>query len=163
MSLTDLWTWLEMLPLAAHIGETAWFPFLESIHVLTSTFVFGSILMVDLRLLGFAAQSHPITRITREVIPWTLAAFALSTVSGLGMFITQANRYAGNVAFQIKIVLLVLAGINMLVFHLSTSRRIVEWDHHPAPTGGAKLAGAASVLLWIGVVLAGRWVGHLLG
>lgn len=161
VSVADLWTWLENLPISAEIGATWWFPLLESIHVLTATFVVGSILMVDLRVMGLAARSHPVSRITSEVLPWTVGAFVVSTVSGLGMFITQANRYAGNSAFQVKVVLLVLAGINMAVFHLGTSRTLARWDKSAATTTGAKIAGACSLLLWIGIMLTGRWIGHL--
>jgi len=162
MSLSDFWTWLGGLPISTHIGETWWFPLLESIHVLAATFLVGSILMVDLRLLGLAARSHAVSRITREIVPWTRAAFVVSALAGLGMFITQPARYADNRAFQIKLVLLVLAGINMAVFHLRTLRGVVAWDTAGAIPGAARFAGACSVLLWIGILLAGRWIGHLL-
>jgi hypothetical protein len=161
MSLHDLWTALESLPIAAYIGETWWFPFLESIHVITATFVVGSILMVDLRLLGLAARKYPIARITEEVVPWTLSACALSVIVGIGLFISRAGHYAENVAFQVKMILLILAGMNMAVFHLLTSRRIARWDAPNATTTSARVAGATSLLLWIGVMLAGRWIGHL--
>lgn len=162
MSLPEFWNWLGGLPVSMHIGETWWFPLLESIHVVASTFVVGTILMVDLRLLGLAARHHPISRITKEALPWTRSAFALSVVAGLGMFITQPARYADNRAFQIKLVLLVLAGINMAVFHLRTLRGIAQWDREPVVPVAARFAGACSVLLWVGILLAGRWIGHLL-
>ncbi len=161
MSLADLWAWIEALPLSAHIGATAWFPLLESIHVLSSTFIVGSILMVDLRLLGLAAVRHPVSRIVREVIPWTYGASAVSVVTGVGMFATRAAHYAGNAAFQVKMALLVLAAINMAVFHLVSSRGMARWDSTASPSGAARLAGACSLLLWIGVMLSGRWIGHL--
>lgn len=161
MSLTDLWAALEALPLAASIGESWWFPLLESIHVLTATFVVGSILMVDLRLLGLAARSHAIARITAEVVPWTLGASVLSVLVGLGLFITRADHYAHNPAFQIKMVLLVLAGANMAVYHLATSRGIERGDEAGTTTLAARIAGAGSLALWIGIMLAGRWTGHL--
>jgi hypothetical protein len=161
MSLADFWTTLESWPMAVRIGESWWFPFLESIHVLTATFVVGSIVMVDLRLLGLAAREYPIGRITREVVPWTLGACAVSIVVGVALFVSRAGHYAENVAFQVKMVLLVLAGINMAVFHLVTSRRMAEWDTPQATTASARVAGAMSLLLWIGVMLAGRWIGHL--
>ena len=162
MSLTALWTSIENLPISMYIGGSWWFPFLESIHVITAAFVLGSILMVDLRLLGLAARVHPIRRITREVIPWTSGACAVSVVSGLGMFITRAGHYAANPAFQLKIGFLILAGINMAVFHLATARGMAQWDRAAATTGASKFAGACSLLVWIGVMLTGRWVGHLL-
>lgn len=162
MSLASFWDWLGSLPISMHIGETWWFPLLESIHVLAATFLVGSILMVDLRLLGLAARSHAVSRITREIVPWTRAAFAVSALAGLGMFITQPARYADNRAFQIKLVLLVLAGINMAVFHLHTIRGVARWDTDEVTPPAARVSGGCSLFLWVGILLAGRWIGHLL-
>jgi len=162
VSLSPFWAWLEALPLSTAIGESWWFPLLESLHVITATFVVGSILMVDLRLLGLAARQHPVGRITREVIPWTLTAFGLSAVTGVGMFLTRASHYIDNRAFQVKLVLLVLAGVNMAVFHFGTSRSMARWDKSSVTSAASRLAGASSLGLWVGVMLAGRWIGHLL-
>ena len=82
MPFAEFWAWLEGLPLAEHIGFTWWFPFLESIHVLAVGFLVGSILMVDVRLLGLAALRYPASRMTRELLPWTWAAFCLAIVTG---------------------------------------------------------------------------------
>jgi hypothetical protein len=157
----DLWNALENLELSQAIAASVWFPFLEAVHVLTSAFLFGSILMVDLRLLGLLARQYPVRQITREVVPWTLGSCALSIATGVGMFITQANYYASNRAFQIKMALLVLAGVNMLFFHRRTFRTIDEWDTAERPAVAARLAGGFSILLWVGIMLAGRWIGHL--
>ena len=162
MSFADVWTSLENLAISGYIGESWLFPFLESIHVLSSAFLVGSIVMVDLRLLGLAARDHPISRITKEVVPWTLGACALSVLTGFGMFMTQANRYADNRPFQIKMALLILAGLNMAVFHRATARGIAGWDKTRVTTAAARFAGASSLLCWIGIMLAGRWIGHLL-
>ena len=160
--MSKIWDWIETLPFAATIAEGWGFPLCESLHVVGATFVMGSILMLDLRLLGVAGRRYPVSQIIREIVPWTLGGFALAVVFGLGLFITQPNRYMGNRAFQIKLVLLLLAVINMLVFHFWSKRRIATWDTTNTTSSGAKLAGACSLLLWIGVMLAGRWVGHLL-
>jgi hypothetical protein len=161
VSLADFWAWLEALPVSTHIGATAWFPLLESLHVLSSTFVVGSILMVDLRLLGLAGVRHPVSRIVREAIPWTYAASAVSVATGIGMFVTRAAHYAGNAAFQVKMALLVLAAINMAIFHLVSARGISGWDTAATPSTGARVAGACSLALWVGIMLSGRWIGHL--
>jgi hypothetical protein len=157
----ELWTNIEMWPLSAHIGETWWFPLLESIHVLMATFVVGSILMIDLRLLGVAARQQLVTRMLKEVVPWTWGAFLLSALAGLGLFITRASAYVANPAMQIKLVLLVLAGINMAVLHFVTLKDVGRWDSAAVTSTAAKIAGSSSLLLWIGVMLAGRWIGHL--
>jgi hypothetical protein len=161
MALVDVWNALENLALSQYLAASIWFPFMEAVHVLASTFLFGSILMVDLRLLGLSGRRYAVSQITGEVVPWTLGACGLSVVAGVGMFITQANHYAGNRAFQIKLGLLVLAGLNMLVFHRRTFRTVGEWDRTERTAPAARLAGACSILLWIGVMLAGRWIGHL--
>ncbi len=159
--MTEFWYRIEMLPLAARIGESWWFPLLESIHVLTAMFVVGAILFVDLRLLGVAAMRYPVTRFTRELLAWTWAAFALALASGLGMFITRASAYVANRAFQAKLVLLALAALNMILFHHLGRRDIARWDTAPRTSTVARLAGGASLLCWVGVTLAGRWTGHL--
>ena len=159
-ALADVWAWLENLPLAARIGESWWFPLLESIHVLSATFVLGTLLMVDLRLIGVAARQQAVTRISGELVPWSWGAFVVALVTGVGMFMTRAGTYMENPAFQIKLVLLALAGVNMAAFHFGTFRRVAQWDT-TAPTAAARFAGVASLVMWVGVMLAGRWVGHL--
>ena len=153
MVLEQFWTWIEAQPLATHIGESAWFPFLESVHVLSAMFVVGTVLMADLRLLGWSALRYPITVITDEVVPWTWGAFVIAAVTGAGLLMPRASWYVANPAFLAKAVLLLLAGVNMLVLHFGALR-----------TGRARLqmtTGACSLLVWTGVVLAGRWIGHL--
>ena len=160
MPFAEFWTWLEGLPLSEHIGFTWWFPFLESIHVLAITFLVGSILMVDLRLLGFAALSYAASRMTRELLPWTWGALSVAVVTGTGLFMTRAATYIEHPPFQIKLLLLLLAGVNMALFQFRTFRNIADWDTAAAPPFAARVAGATSLLLWAGVVLAGRWIGH---
>ena len=152
MVLEEFWSWIEATPLAAHIGESAWFPFLESVHVLSAMFVV-TVLMADLRLLGWAGRRYPVTVITSEVVPWTWGAFVIATVTGVGLIMPRASWYVANPAFLAKVVLLVLAAVNMLVLHffaLGTERVRLQMT-----------TGACSLIVWAGVVLAGRWIGHL--
>ncbi len=159
----SIWQWLQDHPLAQHIGFTWWFPLLESIHVIGIGLVIGSILTVDLRLLGLAALRYPLTQITGKLLPWTWAAFVVAAITGFGMFVTRAPAYVENPAFQIKFLLLPLACINMAIFHFRTFRRgIADWDTAEEPPPAARIAGGASLLIWAGIVLAGRWTGHLI-
>ncbi len=153
MLLEEFWTWIEMTPLAARIGESAWFPFLESIHVLSAMFVVGTVLMADLRLLGWAARRYSVTVITDEVVPWTWGGFVIAVVTGVGLLMPRASSYVANPAFLSKLVLLALAGVNMVVLHFIALRS--ERVRLQMTTG------ACSLLVWAGVVLAGRWIGHL--
>jgi hypothetical protein len=160
-SLAAFWDWLGNTDLAFEIGATWWFPLLESIHVIAVALVVGSIFMVDLRLLGVAARAYPISTVTRELTPWSWAGFVIATVTGAGMFIVRPAAYAENPAFQVKLLLLVLAGLNVAVFHVRALRDVARWDTATATPVKARLAGAVSLLLWAGAILAGRWTGHL--
>lgn len=156
------WIDIENWPISWEIGGTWLFPFLESIHVIAATMVVGSILFVDLRLLGLAAVRYPISTLSKELVPWTWAAFVVATITGLGMFITRAASHVVNPAFQWKIVLLALAGINMAIFHKKIYQQIHLWDTVTDVPVKLKVFGGMSLFLWSGVMLAGRWVGHII-
>lgn len=158
---SPMWIDVENWPLSWEIGGTSWFPFLESIHVIAAAMVVGSILMVDLRLLGLAATRYPITTLSKELVPWSWGAFVVATITGLGMFITRAASHVVNPAFQWKIVLLALAGANMAYFHFRVYRQIAQWDTAVTTPVQLKMIGSMSLFLWAGVMLAGRWVGHI--
>ena len=86
----------------------------------------------------------------------------MAAVTGFGLFATRAGTYVENPAFQMKFVLLALAGVNMAWFQFRTFRDVAAWDATPTTPPAARAAGAASLLLWSGVILAGRWVGHII-
>ena len=114
-------------------------------------------LVVDLRLLGLASVKQPYDVLRRDVLPWTWAAFSLAVISGLLMFISQAAEYFANSAFRIKFALLLLAGLNMLVFERFIAKDAANRDR--AIPWSAKVAALLSIALWIGVVFFGRRVG----
>lgn len=163
MDFAALWNWMETVPLVVHIAETWWFPLFESLHVLTATFVVGAILMIDLRLLSLAARSQTMTTMLRELVPWTWGAFVLCAIAGIALFMTRASVYIENPAMQIKLILLLLMGINMAVLHFISLRDVIRWDCAEITPLSAQIAGTVSLLGWIGVMLAGRWTGHLSG
>ena len=152
---------IENTGLAQIIASTNWFPTLETIHVIAATFVLGSILWVDMRLLGLAATRYAISNLSKELVPWTWGAFIIASITGVGMLITRLSSHVLNPAFQWKMALLALAGLNMAYFHLKVYKQIEQWDEVVATPNQLKLIGATSLLLWCGVMLAGRWVGHI--
>jgi len=150
---------LQNLEFATAIRESdRLFPTIETVHVLALVLVVGSIMMVDLRLLGVAYKRRSISALIAEALPWTWSAFAIAVVAGSLMFSSKAVIYYDSVAFRIKMACLLLAGVNMLCFHLFTYRRVADWDHGRTPFA-AKLAGATSLILWIAIVASGRWIG----
>jgi hypothetical protein len=90
---------------------------------------------------------------------WTWIAFLVTITTGVLMFITNATVYFHNLQFRSKIVLIALAGINMLVFELTTGRSVRRWDTDEAAPPAGKLAAALSLVLWVGIIFLGRWIG----
>ena len=170
MGLDAIFQWLYSSAAGVVIRENeSLFPWLESAHVIAITLVVGTIWIVDLRLLGVASLDRAVTKLTKEVLPVTWVAFALALVTGSLLFISNAVNYAHNFYFQMKILLLVLAGVNMVIFHLLGTREIESWGTTANDTPlRARIAGGTSLLLWIGIVAFGRWIGfnlqpHLIG
>src|SRR5580698_2153798 len=117
------------------------FPLLESTHVFGLALVFGTIAVIDLRLLGIASTRRPFQRMASDILKWTWAAFALTALTGALMFITNAPVYYHNFYFRTKMVLLAITGVNMLVFELTAGRTIHAWDTAPsAPSAGKAVA-----------------------
>jgi hypothetical protein len=159
-AVVPLLDWLEHTALAVSIAESDWaFAIIETTHVIALALVIGTVCVVDLRLLGLASVKQPYRALSREVLPWTWAAFGLALITGLLLFITQATEYFANTAFRIKLLLLALAGLNMLFFESMTARDAASWDGGvPVPWRG-KLAAALSLTLWIAIVFFGRRIG----
>jgi uncharacterized membrane protein len=134
----------------------------EATHVLAAVMVLGTVLVADLRLLGLTDGQRRFTRIGRETLPLTWAAFALAAITGVLMFTTSAQTYFANTAFQLKALALVAAALNMALFQLVTARTVAVWDSQRPPRA-ARAAGLASLLLWAAVVLLGRWIGFTKG
>ena len=161
-----LLTAIEATPLSQAILESGlWFPVIETVHVLALTLVFGTIAFVDLRLLGLASRQRGVADLSRELLPWTWSAFAVALLSGALLFISQPVKYWDNLPLRIKFALLALAGLNMLVFHLGAYRHIARQEQlQPgaaaalALPAAARWAGGLSLLVWTGVIAAGRWI-----
>jgi hypothetical protein len=151
---------LEHSALAVSIAESKWaFPIIETIHVIALTLMIGTVLIMDLRLLGLASVKQRYTALKRDVLPWTWWAFGGAVVSGCLMFITQATKYYENEAFRIKLFLLLLAGINMLVFELMIASGAANWNQESSVPWPGKVAALLSITLWIAIVFFGRRVG----
>ena len=161
MDIESALAWLQSTWIATAVAENdILFPWIESVHVLAIVIVVGTISIVDLRLLGIASLDISAKRLMRDVIPYTWGAFAVAAITGSLMFSSDATHYAHNRLFQIKLVMLVLAGLNMAVFHLFGERDIERWDAPGTTTpAAAKAAAVISLMAWIAVVSLGRGTG----
>jgi hypothetical protein len=158
--LADLISYFENSRLADNIRENdLLFPFIESVHVLSICLVVGSILAVDLRLLGLASIRRSVSRVTHGILPLTWCAFVVAVASGGLLFISNATKYLGNGFFIAKLFLIGAAGLNMVIFPAISAKDLPRWENETRLPLTARLAGGLSILLWVAVVACGRWIG----
>jgi len=156
--LLEICKWLEAEPLGKTIGQSAWmFPAIESVHMFGIVAMVGSTTIMDMRLLGILLPKQPVSKVVDQALKWAWGAFIVMIVTGGLMFISEATRCYANLGFQIKVLLLILAGLNVAFFHFVTFRNVKDWETSATPFA-AKFAGLLSVLLWFGIVAMGRWI-----
>ena len=159
--LAAMWEWLARPAVTRLIAESVWiYPIAESLHVLAIVLFLGLTVMLDLRLLGLTLRSVPVSDIVVRVLPWAVLGGVIAVITGMLAFLADADRFAGNVFFQIKAVALVLAVLNLLVFHFFVYSRVREWDLLPKPPLAARLSAIFSLSLWAVVVVTGRFVAY---
>ena len=121
---------------------------------------FGFAMILDLRLLGLALSQVPVSEVAKKLLPWTIAGFILMIVTGGLLFYAIPVRTYQSIFFRVKVLMLILAGINVWVFHSTIWRRVAEWDRDPVTPRSARFAGAASLVLWVCIIFAGRMIAY---
>lgn len=154
--------WLQALERtqAGEVVRESAFPYVEGAHVLGLALSVGTVVWFDLRLLGVAMRTRPVSEVFGDLKGWMFAGFGLMLVTGALLFTSHATKAYANPYFRAKMALLLLAGVNMAVFHLTIDRRRSEWNHAPIPPLPARAAGLLSLVLWFSVVAAGRFVAY---
>ena len=156
MSLRNLFEWVDAFPSSIAMRESLYaFPVLLTIHLISLATFAGLVVMMDLRLLGVAYRGTPFSEVQGRLFPWQMVAMVVTSLAGLLLLYAQPMRYFGKVLYWIKMALLVLAGVNVLLFHFITYRTIDKWDITNPPIA-AKVAGGLSVALWACIVTFGR-------
>jgi hypothetical protein len=160
MDIPALLKTLESTGIATRIRTSSYiFPLLESTHVFGLSLVFGTIAIIDLRLLGFASTRRSFKRMASDILKWTWVAFAVTATTGALMFTTNAGVYYHNFFFRTKMLMIVLAGVNMLIFELTAGRTIHRWENAPSAPRSGRTTAALSLAIWISVIFLGRWIG----
>jgi hypothetical protein len=145
--------------IALHESEYM-YPLVESAHVLTLCVFIGFAVMWDLRLLGVTLTDVPMTQLKQRLGPWMTGGFIVMVITGAMLFYAVPVRSYQSIWFRMKVLALVLAGLNAFVFHRTIDRRIGEWDTDQVPPHAARLAGAQSLVLWAVIVVAGRMIAY---
>ena len=154
--------WLEQTPVGASVREAVWlFPAIETVHLLGMAVLVVAVGVFDLRLLSWAMRHERVSVLGRRLLPWAWAGFAVQVVTGTLLFSSEAIKVYTNPAFRLKMLLIVLAGLQALTFHRTVYRGVAKWDETGVLPAGAKISGFVSLVLWIGVVAAGRFIGFV--
>ena len=135
-------------------------PIVQTVHILSVAAIMGSIVLIDLRVLGLALPSQSTTELVRRLMPWTWWALPVLAVSGLVFVCSQPTRYLSNPVFGLKFAMLVPAIILAVVFQRGNTRDAGFWEQSRGRSASARTIAAFSLLLWIGVAMAGRWIAY---
>ena len=148
-------------PLGTALRESVWlYPTVETVHIVGLALLFGSIVVVDLRLLGFR-RDVALAPLLRFVLPVSLLSLLLVVPTGLLLFTAHATDLIGNRAFIVKMVLLFVAGINALMFHAGPYRSEIDALPGTTPRGSTRLFATISIVVWVSIVVAGRLIAYV--
>src|SRR5687768_13647137 len=159
MPLRDLAMWVSEVEYSIALRESQYvMPWVFVLHVVSLAMFAGTILMMDLRLLGVGHMQTPFSQVQRRLFPWQMAGMMFAAITGFALVFGNPMNYVTNIIFWVKMLAIVLAGLNALAFHFITEYSLVDWDTGARPPFGAKLAGAISIVLWANVIVSGRLI-----
>ena len=160
----DIAEWLSVLEhssLAEVMRHSLWtYPIVEIVHIVGFALLVGSVVLFDLRLLGFS-RTVSIRSLERHLLPWSWVALLLIVPSGVAMLSAHATDFAGNPAFRVKLLLIAFAGVNALTFHNGVFRSVSTWDQHQPTPPAVKASALLSLAIWLGVITCGRLIAYL--
>jgi uncharacterized membrane protein SirB2 len=161
MSTESFVAWLAETPGSIALHESLHvYSYVETAHVIGIMLFVGTIAMVDLRLLGVSFRQVPVSEMNARILPWTVAGFVLMVATGLALFYAIPVRSFHSIWFRTKVVLLLIAAINIWVFHRRVQRNQAEWDTAPKPPLNARIAAAISLSTWALVIVMGRFIAY---
>jgi hypothetical protein len=161
MSLRAFAQWLSETPGSIALHQSVYmYPLVESVHVLTLSVFLGTAVMLDLRLLGLTMRSVPVGEVADGLFPWMLAGFVIMTITGALLFYGIPMRAYQSVFFRVKVILLILAGLNAWWYHATVHETAASRGNSSVTPRRARVAGAVSLVLWAGIVVSGRMIAY---
>ena len=159
--LLNLVTWLNFLPFSVWLRERdAPFPIIETVHILALGASFGTIMWVDLRLMNVLLRHKRVSDVVGQLEPYAIAGFTVMFISGALLFVAEPLKAYTTFAFRLKAIMLVLAGLNIWLFHRGIYRTVEQWDSRKVLPWQARFTGWSSMILWLGIIVAGRWTAY---
>lgn len=161
MPVIELCRWLENTWVATTIGQSGLlFPVIEGSHILALSLSVGLIFVLDLRFLGLAFRGVKVSQLMKQLMPWSLAGFAIMFITGMLLFVTHAEDAYKNNFFRLKMLLLLLAGLNALYYQLRFYPQMEAWDLAEETPVGVRWCAVLSLIFWIGVIACGRTMAY---
>ncbi len=149
--------WIKYTPVGAFVRDSVWaFPVLQSLHFIGMTLLIGVVGIIDLRVLGLA-RALPLRPLHR-LLPLAFFGFGINLITGMMFFSHDPYVYAFNASFRLKMLLILLAGLNALWFRLGVFLDLEKWGPGIEASPLAKGISALSILIWVGVITAGRFI-----
>ena len=161
MSIVTWCQWLQSTSLSTAISQSdLMFPAIEGSHILALSLSVGLIMILDLRFLGLAFRAEPVSKIMKQLMPWSLLGFAVMIITGVLLFMTQAEKAYANTFFRIKFLLLLMAGLNALYYQVRFYPKMKEWDSALQTPFGVRVCAVLSLIFWVGVIACGRTMAY---
>jgi uncharacterized membrane protein YtjA (UPF0391 family) len=155
-----MWEALEQMSWVRTLSETGWmYATVSVIHYFSMFVLIGTVVILDLRVLGVAARRQTATQLAEQLSPWTWTFLVLALVSGFLEFSVIAGDYAQTWPFRVKMLVILVAIVSTIIVR----RNVPHWDRLPVVPMGAKVLAAVSLVLWVGAILAGTEIALLTG
>jgi hypothetical protein len=161
-SLQTFCDWLANTPLSLLIQNVSWIiPAVQSVHILAIAVVMGSVALIDLRLLGITGRSQSVSGMVNRLVPAVWVALVVLLVTGSLLAIGEPVRSLMNPAFHAKMLMLICVATLTFFFQHMLRGDVAFWELSAARRSAAKMAAVVSLLLWVGIVFAGRWIAYM--
>lgn len=151
--------WLSNTPVSLKIQTVLWIiPAVQTVHILSVSIVMASMAMLDLRLMGLAGKRQPISRMVTRFVPWVWRVLLILVATGAILIIGEPDRELLNWAFRTKMAMVATVSLITLFVQNRNKHDAAFWETHRI---GAATVGALSLLLWVAIVTAGRWIAYV--
>jgi Family of unknown function (DUF6644) len=159
--MSDFAPWLADSSLSLAIRKAAWLiPTIQIVHIVAITMIMTSAAMIAARIVGFASQTQSMAQTGRRFLPWIWTGLVLLAPSGVLLIIAEPERTLGNPVFWWKMAFLAIVVAATFWFQTSLRTDPMRWEGPARKTGLIRVFAVSSVLLWVGVLVAGRWIAY---
>jgi hypothetical protein len=154
--------WLSNTAFSQLLQNVSWIiPSVQSVHIICIAIVMGSVALIDLRLLNITGRSQSIASMTSRLLPWVWVSLVILLITGALLAIAEPVRSLENPAFQAKMLLILCVGTLTLFFQKMVRGDVAFWELSPARRATAKMTAIVSLLMWVAIVFAGRWIAYM--